>query len=98
MAKWRMYSAALGAVLLGGVLVEQALSGVLAYTTQGDICRRLENKAKVGVPITSADNRLSICAARHGLVYRAFIVELVSGVVVFASAMYLLRRVKSRAK
>ncbi len=85
-----------GALVVSCVLVVEALGGILFYTTQGEICQMTLNRLRSGEDVDPS--ALSTCSNRQGTVYRAFLVELATGVVLFGSALYLLRRARSPAK
>ena len=86
-----------GGVLLSGALVIDALGGLLFYTTQSELCEKVLRKIQAGASV-DVQHAMSVCSNRDEIVGRAFFVEVVSGVAVFASTIFLLRRVRSRAK
>jgi len=62
-----------------------AVSGVFFYASQGDLCRKVQKQLEA-VPQGHWASGFEICAKRTGVVYRAFILELLVAVVLVVFA------------
>ncbi len=70
-------------IALGVWLLSGALWGSFAYTTQGDICLKLERR--ISNQLTPIElGPLKMSCARESLVYRAFLVEAGASIVLVA--------------
>ena len=74
---------ATGVIVLGVWLLNGAIWGSFSYTTQGDICSKLERRiSKQLSPIEVGP--LEASCGRESLVYRAFLVEAGASIVLVA--------------
>ncbi len=80
---------AIGMIVLGVWLLNGALWGSFSYTTQGDICSKLERRiSKQLSPIEVGP--LEASCGRESLVYRALFVEIVASSVLVALGLRIL--------
>jgi hypothetical protein len=89
---WAAFAATI--VLVSGWLLVDAGHGILLYTTQGDLCSKIDVRVRRGDQVAN----IAYCAERHSHVYRAFALECmvaVSGVVALA---FLVRARKVKTK